>query len=273
MAVFDINLKLAFSSEQERTGLCSEISGSELIKYVNIELETLDSVVRWNGITSRDFEIAHGITRFVKSVPEKLATALAVNRESLPEPTDDGSYLLDLIVRLLDQYSESYNNGSPTRSAEASDENHFFRSVRIVQTRSPWLKKLNDKKCEETLTEKLQASALGSANLDAPRERVNGVGGSLERLRNLLFRAKDSLMYRDEQGYRMACHRILSACQEMQYLSETYCKLAHLILTDSSQRNTYSEGISNLRASTLKEYLSNLPDLQAEFLNALTRTT
>ena len=271
MAVFDINLKLAFPSEQERTGLCSEVAGNDLIKYVNIELETLDSVVRWNGITSRDFEVAHGITRIVKSVPEKLATALAINRESLPDPTDDGGYLLDLIVRILDQYSESYN--SSPRSVEANDENHFFRNVRIVQTRSPWLKKLNDKKCEETLTEKLHASSLGNVNLDAPRERVNGVSGTLERLRSLLFRAKDSLMYRDEREYRMNCLRILSACQEMQYLGETYCRLAHLILTDSSLRNIYSEGISIMRANTLKEHLSNLPDLQAEFLNALTRAT
>jgi hypothetical protein len=50
------------------------------------------------------FEPIHGMSRIVKLVPDKLATAIAINKENLKDPKDDGSFLIDLLLKLLEFY-------------------------------------------------------------------------------------------------------------------------------------------------------------------------
>lgn len=49
------------------------------------------------------FEVVHGMSRVLMLLPDKLATALAINKENLPDP-DDGGFLIDLVLQLLEHY-------------------------------------------------------------------------------------------------------------------------------------------------------------------------
>ncbi len=44
------------------------------------------------------------MSRIVKLIPDKLATAIAINKENLKDPKDDGSFLIDLLLKLLEFY-------------------------------------------------------------------------------------------------------------------------------------------------------------------------
>jgi hypothetical protein len=47
----------------------------------------------------------HGLSRIVLLLPDKIATAIAINKEVLPDP-DDGTYLIQLVVNLLKFYQD-----------------------------------------------------------------------------------------------------------------------------------------------------------------------
>ena len=46
------------------------------------------------------------MSRVVRLIPDKLATAIVINKENLPDPDDDGSFLIDLVLKLLNFYLE-----------------------------------------------------------------------------------------------------------------------------------------------------------------------
>ena len=50
------------------------------------------------------FEPVHGISRVLRLIPDKLATALAINEENLPNHEDDGQFLIDLVLQLQKLY-------------------------------------------------------------------------------------------------------------------------------------------------------------------------
>jgi hypothetical protein len=52
------------------------------------------------------FEAVHGMSRIVKLIPDKLATAIAINREELTDPEDDGSFLVNLVTKLMIFYKD-----------------------------------------------------------------------------------------------------------------------------------------------------------------------
>ena len=52
------------------------------------------------------FEAIHGMSRIVKLIPDKLATAIAINREELSDPEDDGSFLVNLVTKLMIFYKD-----------------------------------------------------------------------------------------------------------------------------------------------------------------------
>lgn len=55
-------------------------------------------------VIQQDFEVIHGLSRIVKLIPDKLITALSICRLELPDPKDNGSYLINLIIELLEHY-------------------------------------------------------------------------------------------------------------------------------------------------------------------------
>jgi len=52
----------------------------------------------------KSFEPVHGLSRVVRLIPDKLATAIEINKENLDDPKDDGSFLVDLVTKLLKYY-------------------------------------------------------------------------------------------------------------------------------------------------------------------------
>ncbi len=52
----------------------------------------------------KSFEAVHGLSRVVRLIPDKLATAIEINKENLDDPKDDGSFLVDLVTKLLKYY-------------------------------------------------------------------------------------------------------------------------------------------------------------------------
>ena len=57
------------------------------------------------SLNLESFEVMHGLSRIVLLLPDKIATAIAINNEVLPDP-DDGTYLIQLVVNLLKFYQD-----------------------------------------------------------------------------------------------------------------------------------------------------------------------
>ena len=61
----------------------------------------------WAWITAlKSFEAIHGVYRIVKLIPGKLFTAIAIYIENLPDPKDNGSFLVDLVLNLITFYRQ-----------------------------------------------------------------------------------------------------------------------------------------------------------------------
>ena len=58
--------------------------------------------------TLKSFEVMHGLSRVMLLVPDKLATAISINKECLQDPVDDGRFLIDLIQNLVTFYKERH---------------------------------------------------------------------------------------------------------------------------------------------------------------------
>jgi len=67
------------------------------------------------------FEAIHGMSRVVRLIPEKLATAIVINNENLSDPKDDGSFLIDLVLKLVTFYLEQTKK---TKLEEVSVADH-----------------------------------------------------------------------------------------------------------------------------------------------------
>ena len=50
------------------------------------------------------FEVMHGLSRVVLLLPDKIATAIEVNKENFPDPNDDGGFLIQLVRNLVKFY-------------------------------------------------------------------------------------------------------------------------------------------------------------------------
>lgn len=57
----------------------------------------------WSVKIRKDFEVIHGVSRIVRLIPDKLATAIAIANERLPH---DGSYLVQIVSDLLATFRE-----------------------------------------------------------------------------------------------------------------------------------------------------------------------
>ena len=50
------------------------------------------------------FEVMHGLSRVVLLLADKIATAIEINKEDLPDPNDDGGFLIQLVINLVQFY-------------------------------------------------------------------------------------------------------------------------------------------------------------------------
>ncbi len=77
------------------------------VKSSLIKLHSVEGVQRriWH-LDLSSFEAVHGMSRVVKLIPDKLATATAINLENLPNPEDNGTFLVDLVTQLLEFFEK-----------------------------------------------------------------------------------------------------------------------------------------------------------------------
>ena len=80
-----------------------------------------NEIWKWE-LDLKSFEPVHGMSRVAKLVPDKLATALAINQENLPKPDDDGSFLIDLVKNLAVFYKDMVSARSEQVEEESERE-------------------------------------------------------------------------------------------------------------------------------------------------------
>ena len=81
-----------------RANLKFKTSTNQLWIFKNLDLQSM--------------EVMHGLHCIANIVPDKLDTAIAINRENLNSCKDDGSFLITLIQNLIADYTDIHNKHS-----------------------------------------------------------------------------------------------------------------------------------------------------------------
>ncbi len=100
--------------------------GRVIIKGSNLYLFTAYYEKTWKlTLDLKSFEVMHGLSRVVLLVPDKIATAIEINKEDLPDP-DDGTFLIGLVEDLVIFYKDKL-------SRDVSEDNNENFDSRIKQ--------------------------------------------------------------------------------------------------------------------------------------------
>jgi hypothetical protein len=100
--------------------------GRVIIKGSNLYLFTAYYEKTWKlTLDLKSFEVMHGLSRVVLMVPDKIATAIEINKENLPDP-DDGTFLIGLVEDLVVFYKDKL-------SRDVSEDNNENFDSRIEQ--------------------------------------------------------------------------------------------------------------------------------------------
>ena len=100
--------------------------GRVIIKGSNLYLFTAYYEKTWKlTLDLKSFEVMHGLSRVVLLVPDKIATAIEINKEDLPDP-DDGTFLIGLVEDLVVFYKGKL-------SRDVSEDNNKNFDSRIEQ--------------------------------------------------------------------------------------------------------------------------------------------
>lgn len=75
------------------------ISDASRFRIERLELKVC--FFRWI-LDLRKFEIVHGFYRILLLLPDKLLTALHIRSLNLPDPNDDGRFLIKLVLDLIE---------------------------------------------------------------------------------------------------------------------------------------------------------------------------
>jgi len=96
-------------------------------KVVNLYLFTDYYEKTWKlRLNLKSFEVMHGLSRVALLVPDKLATAIAINKEDLPDP-DDGGFLVQLVEDLVIFYRDQLTRPANQPQLEDNTENIVSR--------------------------------------------------------------------------------------------------------------------------------------------------
>jgi hypothetical protein len=80
------------------------------------------SCQKWNWkwtVSPRNFEVIHGMSRVVRLLPDKLATALAINAEN---HENDGTFLIGLVINLTRVYVDLSEAGNGEGVSEGAHD-------------------------------------------------------------------------------------------------------------------------------------------------------
>jgi len=67
------------------------------------------------------FEVMHGLSRVVLLLADKIATAIEINKEDLPDPNDDGGFLIQLVINLVKFYKIRLSSWTRRRELDDND--------------------------------------------------------------------------------------------------------------------------------------------------------
>jgi hypothetical protein len=186
-------------------------------------------------LSPKSFEIMHGLTRVTKLTPDKLATALAINKENLPDP-DDGGFLIGLVIDLVtfyrDKLAQQVQQEEGTESTMSRVVNFGTESQQILTTTGESigiLEVLNGFLCKMTLLQ------------------VN-------------------LSQRNEEGINAYVHQILQMADDILEFSTAYLEFLNPLYLDIERRGFFDERkIRELKSNLLNELIKNKKRIQLEF--------
>ena len=91
--------------------------------------------VRWLWpLNLGDFETVHGMSRVVKLIPDKLATAICIYNEELSDPQDTGSFLIKLINDLAKFYYNKICADNPEAINNIENVTNYKEAVQLLIT-------------------------------------------------------------------------------------------------------------------------------------------
>lgn len=182
----------------------------------------------------KSFEVMHGLSRVVLLTPDKLATAIAINKEDLPDP-DDGGFLVQLVQDLVTFYKGRAAN---PQTADVVDV-----ESRVVEV----------------------GGAAQEDGFSPPAEKIQLLD-VLEELSVKLNSIQENLRLRNPEGINSDCDGILVMADDILELSTIYMDFIHPIYLDIERHGIFNEEkIVELRAKVNEKLIENKRKLQDEF--------
>ena len=187
------------------------------------------------NLNLKSFEIMHGLTRVVRLMPDKLATAMTINKENLPDP-DDGGFLVGLVVDLVT----------------------FYRDKMALQVQQ-------EENAENTTSRVINFGAENQQILSVDGESI----GVLEILNGLLCKMslfQINLSERNEEGITFYAHQVLQMADDILEFATAYLDFIHPLYLDIERNGIFDEfKIEELRSNLSEKLVGNRKKIQLEF--------
>jgi len=253
MTTFTAEVSLVFRNEVDSNIICSDLT-----------LNTAEGETSWKSLTHYDYEAIHGLGRVVRLLPDKLATAIQVNRERMPDPEDDGRFCIDLVEKLALSYEHNYKVRQDPTLTRDTDTN-YARKVILQQGYEPWPESFPTFGRRTRSGEVLREPCARRVNVT----RSENFEESTRKLVELLRTAKTMLAEYDEAGYKATAIQLLFLARDIRWISEIFLHVAHPIFIDTKRRDYFSEEIARMKVNEALGKMRALPDLHAEFFKIL----
>ena len=188
-------------------------------------------------VNLKTFEIIHGLSRITKLVPDKLATAIAINKEELYDPEDDGGFLIQLVIDLIDYYITSLNR-----------QDLFITD------------------CEDSLDSRLEDIAEESENVFTLPEVIIELLDLVIEYKNKLLSIKRALRLRNEEDFKREGLSLLRMSDRILEVCNVYLDFVHPIYLDIERHGMFDETkIEDLKKKIVLKLAEKKNKLQDEF--------
>jgi len=211
--------------------------------YANLYLFADFYAKPWRIKTNlKSFEVLHGMSRVVLLIPDKLATAVEINREKLSDP-HDGGFMVQLVIDLVSFYISLFSD-IPTVSSEQISSRIEPLSVRD-QEKDTFL---------------------------FPEECVE-LSDLLLEFKDKLEHVKLALKERREEAIIFDCQTVVRMADSILELCNAYIDFVHPIYLDVERNGSFNDGkIKSLRKAISEKLAEQNNRLKDEFV-FLTRNT
>ena len=204
-----------------------------------LHLGSLHHDLSWLWFTNlKSFEMVHALTRILKLLPDKLATAIAINSEHLASAEDDGRFLINLVTELLLFYQNQDKKRKEDLSRQPPQQQPDGRPDEIRQPPP---------------SEPLPPVRLGSTTFsfgyeppkpELPELVIKGQQHSFESsfsiLNDLLEDFKILLKERETSKFLEAANLILVFGDHLMILANLYLDFVHPLLLDIQRKEALS---------------------------------